>query len=97
MSNIKTELIEIFEDEGICESLMFGECDIDDIRDFTFEQVAHFGGEGQGSKFYAVWKITRSGETVYVRFDGYYQSHYGTDYQGWKFVEPKQKTITVYE
>jgi hypothetical protein len=36
-------------------------------------------------------------EVSYVRFDGTYASHYGTDYDGWGFVTPREKTVIVYE
>ena len=27
----------------------------------------------------------------------WYASYHGADYSGWRFVEPRQKTITVYD
>jgi len=62
----------------------------------TTECVENFGGEGQGNNFYAVWKWTSGDSVVYTDFNGWYASHYGHEYEDWSFVEPQQKTITVY-
>jgi len=56
-----------------------------------------YGGEEQGSDYWCVWKFTKDDEDCFVKFYGYYASHYGAEYQGWKFVKPAQKTIIVYE
>ena len=56
-----------------------------------------YGGEDQGSDYWCVWKFSKGNEQCFVKFYGWYASHYGTDYQGYKFVRPVQKTITVYQ
>jgi hypothetical protein len=61
------------------------------------DTVDSYGGEDQGSDYWCVWKFTKNNEECFVKFYGYYASHYGTDYQGYKFVKPAQKTIIVYE
>jgi len=66
-------------------------------EDVTQEMVENYGGEDCGSEYYTVWKFTSGEETVYARFDGWYQSYNGADYSDWKFVEPVVKTVTVYE
>lgn len=59
--------------------------------------VDEYGGEDQGSTYYAVWELeSENGEKLYVKFDGYYASHYGADYNDWCFVTPRQKTVTEY-
>lgn len=63
----------------------------------VYEVVDQYGGEDQGSDYWTVWKFTKDGEQCFVKFYGYYASHYGSDYQGFAFVAPKQKTVTVYE
>lgn len=63
----------------------------------NYTAVDSYGGEDQGSDYWCVWKFSRKGEECFVKFYGYYASHYGTDYQGYKFVTPAQKTIIVYE
>lgn len=63
----------------------------------SFELIKHYGGEDMGSEYYAVWKFTKEGEEVYIKFNGYYQSYNGADYQSFYKVEPKVKSIVVYE
>ncbi len=62
----------------------------------TLEVVDSYGGEDQGSNYYAVWKFAKGEESYLVKFYGWYASHYGSEYEGYEFVKPKQKTITVY-
>lgn len=52
---------------------------------------------GDGCTQYSVYKFTYGSDEFYVRFFGSYQSYIGENYHGWKFVEPKQQVITVYE
>lgn len=66
-------------------------------RKIKTESVEHYGGEDQGSDYYTVYAFMDGKETVYVKFYGWYASHYGTEYQDYKFVKAKEKTITVYE
>lgn len=64
----------------------------------NWEEVEQYGGEGQGDTWYSVKYFPN--HNIYIRVDGFYQSHYGTDFSGWDClteVTPKQKTITVYE
>lgn len=65
--------------------------------DYAVKLVDDYGGEGQGDDYYTVFGFTKGDETVYVKFEGYYASHYGSEYQSWSFVKPVKKTITVYE
>lgn len=66
------------------------------LRDETVEvsEVAQEGGMDEGS---SIWFVVRIGDQLF-RKDGYYASHYGTDWDG-AFYEVKaaQKTVTVYE
>lgn len=61
---------------------------------FKFESV--YGGEGQGEDYWSVYSFTKDDEKVYIKFDGWYQSYHGSEFTEWFFVEPKQKTITVF-
>lgn len=63
-----------------------------------FDQVAQYGGEGQGDTWWSV-KYFKDHD-VYLKVVGYYASHNGTDFEGWEsvsIVTPKEKTVTVYE
>lgn len=63
------------------------------------KEVHHYGGEGKGEHWESVKYFEEHG--VYIKVVGYYQSYNGTEfYDGWggvSVVEPKEKTITVYE
>lgn len=67
-----------------------------DYQGITVAHVDNYGGEDQGSEYWSVWKFTKDSEEVLVKFEGYYQSHYGTDFQEWNFVKPAQKMVTIY-
>lgn len=62
-----------------------------------FEYEDNYGGEGQGDAYWSVYSFTNGTEVVYVKFDGWYASYNGAEYDEWYFVEPEQKTITVFE
>ena len=85
--------------DGICSAAM--SCDMDetefDNAGITCKCVDNYDGEDQGSDYWSVYSFTKDNETVYVKFQGWYASHYGSEYQSWSFVEPKQKTVTVFE
>ena len=66
---------------------------------FEYKGIDSYGGEGQGPDFYSVILIRNPDnhdEQYYTKFQGWYASYAGAEYDSWSFVEPKQKTITVY-
>lgn len=68
------------------------------VRGVTLKCVEDFGGMDMGSERYVVFSMTDETGTRYFRKDGFYQSHYGTDWDGeFREVKPVEKTITVYE
>lgn len=100
----KTKDIEVQRAEGedVCKEMLHGDSDhFDSLLKLRPEQIKaevvdSYGGEDQGSEYYHVWKFTMDDETVFARFDGTYASHYGTDFDGWKFVTPQERTVIVY-
>lgn len=50
-----------------------------------------------GDEYWSVYSFTDGKETVYIKFDGWYQSYNGSEFTEWFFVEPKQKTVTIFE
>lgn len=58
-----------------------------------------------GENYYETFMILKITKTpykkqpivVYVKLYGHYQSHDGSYFDGWKFVEPTKKTVEVYE
>lgn len=61
----------------------------------SYSVVEDFGGEGQGDTYYIIYKFID--HDVYIKFDGWYASHAGAEYNKMYEVFPKEKTITVYE
>lgn len=58
------------------------------------EKIDDFGGEGQGD---SIWVVIKVGDQLF-RKDGYYLSHYGTDWDGEVTeVKPVERTVTFYE
>lgn len=76
----------------------YGELEIAlDNHLINYIAVDSYGGEDQGSDYWCVWKFSKDGEECFVKFYGWYASHYGADYRGYKFVTPQQKLVTVYQ
>ena len=90
--------------QAFCEELMYEggyvkDWSQDDNDPFEYKGVDSYGGEDQGSDFYSVILIRNPDdhdEQYYIKFQGWYASYDGAEYHNWSFVEPKQKTITIY-
>lgn len=103
MTNFKQEVTNYLNDNrAICEELMYERGYVKDWSKedvFEYKSVDSYGGEDQGSDFYSVILIRNPDnhdEQYYIKFQGWYASYNGAEYEDWQFVEPKQKTITVY-
>lgn len=75
----------------------YGSEEVFDNQLITVKQVDSYGGEDMGSDYWSVHSFTKDNEEIFVKFYGWYASHVGSEYRGYKFVAPKEKTITVYE
>lgn len=103
--SLKETLEIIFEEitkSDSLEGMLHGDCygQIETALDnqlISWQVKDSYGGEDQGSDYWCVWKFSKDGEECFVKFYGWYASHYGTDYRGYKFVTPQQKLVTVYE
>ena len=62
----------------------------------TVEHLDRFGGEDMGTAYYSVYSFEKDDQKVYVKFDGWYASHVGSEFTEYRFVEAKQQTVTVY-
>ena len=60
-------------------------------------KIQTHGGENEGSDYWTVWEFSRGNEKVYIKFFGFYASHYGTDYLGFSVVRPFEKTVIDFE
>ena len=80
--------------------------DSDEVTDFRkqlsdvgikFEHVDNYGGEEQGREYWSVYLFHNDTDTVYVQFDGWYESYNGSEYEEWFFVKPVQVQVTQFE
>lgn len=100
LTKIPDELIKWFDDENEnrCTDLMYDEFDLESLpAGWTVEVVDSYGGEGMGDDFYNVLAFKKDREVVYVKFQGWYSSYDGSEFQEYYVVEPVEKMITVYE
>lgn len=75
-----------FMQEWVEEHILFE--DISDEDRALFEGMKseyHFGGEDQGSTYWTVWNFPAA--QLKIRFNGWYQSYEGADYQDMELVE----------
>lgn len=63
------------------------------------EVAKEFGGEGQGDRYYIIFRVTEdNGNIRYFKIDGWYASYDGGHYDGpFSEVKPVEKTVTFYE
>lgn len=84
------ELLEKVNEIGITQ-IVEKDYDTDEI---DLELVHSIGGhEGAGEYAERVFQH----ENLFIKITGYYSSYNGTEWEDCAIVEPKQKTITVYE
>lgn len=57
------------------------------------------GGEGDGEECWTVYKFKHGQfeEEVFIKFDGWYQSYNGSEYQEFFAVKPVDRVVTFYE
>lgn len=70
----------------------------DSIFGLSVKEVHKYGGCGEGYTYGNVLEFKDiNNKTLNVEFYGHWISHVGSEFEGWRIVEPKQKTITVWE
>ena len=67
-----------------------------DANKINVEFVTQVGGEEEGRDYYSVYKFTKDSETIYIKFQGWYESYNGSEYEHFYFAEPTQVMTTVY-
>ena len=66
------------------------------VNNITFKHVTNFGGEEQGKDYWSVYEFTDGTSSVFVKFDGWYASYSGSEYEEFYFVEPVSTQVIVY-
>ncbi len=95
----KEQIIEKLKQANVSiERFAFEDCNPDEIG-LNWKEIDQYGGEGEGNTWYSIKYFPEY--NLYLKVEGFYQSHNGTDfYDGWDSiteVKPVAKTITVYE
>ena len=67
------------------EKLLFEDLELEDS----------YGGEGDGESYWTVYNFPNAGN-VKIRFNGYYASYNGAEYEDMDHVEPRQVEVTQY-
>ena len=68
------------------------------LDNIEFERIKQIGGEEQGSTYYSIYKFTDTitNEIIFIKFNGWYASYVGAEYQNMFEVKPVEKTIIDY-
>lgn len=95
---------QVYESDSVGEALLLGNLDYKDVCNYaaTSELVAE---NEEGENYYEIFKVFKLTKTsygnpsitIYVKLYGYYRSHDGSYYEGFKFVNPVQKVIDTFE
>ena len=64
--------------------------------DIVVEYVDQYGGEGMGDEYWTVYKFTRDGEIEYLKFDGWYCSYVGPEFNERRWVKPVEVLVTKF-
>lgn len=89
---------------SVAEAIFREEISIEQFGDYSTEvSIAQVNEDGEN--YYEVFKVLKvtytaykkEPITVFFKVYGYYRSHDGSYYEGWKFVEPAVKTVEVFE
>lgn len=59
-------------------------------QSISFQEIDRYGGEEQGSEFWTIYEFSNQHEKVFVKFNGFYASYSGSEYEEFFLVEPVQ-------
>lgn len=92
------------ETDSLAEALLLEEIDYKSLDGYSFnsELVAENEEVENYYEIFKVFKLTKTSYgnpdiTIYVKLYGYYRSHEGSYYEGYKFVNPIQKVVDTFE
>lgn len=92
------ELGNRFDDISISD-FAYEEYDFIKFLDWTITWEDHYGGEGQGSEYWVVFKITGPDTEKYIYLPGYYESYEGAEFFTNEMYEvvKSQKTVDYWK
>lgn len=99
------DVLSDFFNSEVCESIKDNRYVNDETRTFlsdlvnkqiSWKREDNYGGEGMGDDYWSVYSFSKDDQKVYIKFDGYYQSYNGAEFDEFYQVEPKQVTVTQF-
>lgn len=60
------------------------------------KQVDQYGGEDMGREYYTVYKFTQNDNVMWIKFDGWYASYDGSNFESVFEVHPTPVTVIKY-
>lgn len=98
-----TELF--FDDEFDSEYISKYSNSINELRQFiqsegfSIKCVEAIGGEDEGRDYYKVYKFTNTstGQECFVKFQGWYASYYGSEFESYFEVTPQEVVVIEYK
>lgn len=103
LNEADSDIIQEFFHSEISDNITWDSEEIADFRKklsdvgIRFEHVDNYGGEEQGRDYWSIYAFHDEAHVVYVKFDGWYASYHGSEYEEWFFVEPRQVQVTQFE
>lgn len=103
LNDADSEIIQEFFHSELTESTKWDSEEVTDFRKklsdvgIRFEHVDNYGGEEQGRDYWSIYAFHDEAHVVYVKFEGWYASYHGSEYDEWYFVEPRQVQVTQFE
>ena len=62
-------------------------------ENINVELANSYGGEGMGDQYWSVYKFSRGDDVEYLKFDGWYQSYNGAEFNDMFWVKPKEVVV----
>lgn len=103
LNNADNDILREFFHSEINDNITWDSEEVTDFRKklsdvgIKFEHVDNYGGEEMGRECWSIYSFHDEAHVVYVKFDGWYESYNGSEYEEWFFVEPRQVQVTQFE
>lgn len=85
-SEFDEEISKYDEEEGVAFKTALRESGL------TVKHVDRYGGEDMGSEYWSVYEFSKGKDKVLVKFNGWYQSYNGSEFDEWFFTKAVPKS-----
>lgn len=95
---LSERLLKFFQDDQFdhCNDAMWGDMEEEVLPGVFTKLIDRYGGENKGSDFWAVWQFTSGDEQCFLKFEGWYASFVGAEFERVFEVHPKVVEVTQY-